>query len=99
MIALQSFSFSLSCSYFLQTCKYFFLHFFSPLKDTERRDSIPEEDNSGALLAAGQLRQMKPIYEIDKQANNECEPSTTTTNASEEKKEEKEVVVEQQKES
>lgn len=33
-------------------------------QDTERRDSIPEEDGEGQ----GQLRQMKPIYEVDKQA-------------------------------
>ena len=46
------------------------------LQDSERRDSIPEEDNGA--LHGGQPRQMKPIYEIDKQANNnECDPSST----------------------
>lgn len=33
-------------------------------QDTERRDSIPEEDGEGQ----GHLRQMKPIYEVDKLA-------------------------------
>lgn len=36
---------------------------FLSIQDTERRDSIPEEDGEGQ----GHLRQMKPIYEVDKQ--------------------------------
>ncbi|XP_070494972.1 major facilitator superfamily domain-containing protein 6 isoform X2 [Chironomus tepperi] len=45
-------------------------------EDTERRDSIPEEGSEHHHL--GQTRQMKPIYEIDKQANNESEPNAAT---------------------
>ena len=57
----------------------FFFQYFSviALKDTERRDSIPEEDAEHHHVGQSQ-RQMKPIYEIDKQANNEGEPSTTS---------------------
>lgn len=52
---------------------FFYIH-----KDTERRDSIPEED-SEQQRHLGQARQMKPIYEIDKQAaaNSETEPTKT----------------------
>lgn len=56
------------------------------LQDTERRDSIPEEEN--AAHHGGQPRQMKPIYEIDKQANNnECEPNSTANAINDENKE------------
>lgn len=51
-------------------------HDFTIIQDTERRDSIPEEGSEHHHL--GQTRQMKPIYEIDKQANNENEPNAAT---------------------
>lgn len=46
------------------------------IQDTERRDSIPEEDNEQSRLH-GQSRQMKPILEIDltKQANIDGDPN------------------------
>ena len=58
-----------------------FSHIFTIIKDTERRDSIPEEGSEHHHLS--QARQMKPIYEIDlmKQVNNENEPNATTANA------------------
>lgn len=47
-----------------------FARFFS--QDTERRDSIPEEDTEQHHNVQGQSRQMNPIYEIDKQTNKEA---------------------------
>jgi hypothetical protein len=47
-------------------------------QDTERRDSIPEEENEHHG-GQGQLREMKPIYEIDKQVEAEASATTTET--------------------
>lgn len=49
------------------------------LQDSERRDSIPEEDNELQFHhGQGQAREMKPIYEIDKHFTKDAGLETIT---------------------